>query len=135
MEGEKIDCKFKTFDEAMDLHKKLFEILNADKVVTYADLYYLINKTYRDCPIVYYSCGWTSLMESKVRPCEDGRKWGVVLPNPVDLTLECFDFSPLTKASSEITWAMLHLRNGNTEDCYKLLKSALMHLKEEKENK
>ena len=134
MKGEKIDCSFKTFDEAMDLHKKLFTILNSDKVVTYADLYFLVYKTYEDCPIIYYSHGWTSLMESKVRPCEDGRKWGVVLPDPVELTLECYENQPITLASAEITWAMMHLTNGNAEDCYRRLKKALIHLKEEKEN-
>ena len=100
MKGEKtVKYEFKTFDQAMEVHKLLFSILKSDGVVTYADLYFLANGYSCDgCSRDYYKYGWTTLMESKVRPCDDGRKWAIVLPEPIKFTSE--DDDNLSKANS-----------------------------------
>ena len=118
MEGEKIDCTFDTFDEAMWVHKELFEVLRTERVVMYADLYFILNKHYRECPREYFDYGWTSLMESKVRPCDDGRHWCVKLPEPKILAV--------TFEDKAIIDAMRALCSGEGQECYRRLKTALI---------
>lgn len=62
---------FGTFDEAMNVHKKLFEIIREKGFVTYADLYFLINKEETLCKEKWTNYGWTKLWGSKVEPIDD----------------------------------------------------------------
>lgn len=72
---------FDTFDEAMSIHKKLYEIMRQKGIVSYADLYSLV---YDNCEITnpeYYTLGWSSLWYVKVEPWEhDDLKWVLKMP-------------------------------------------------------
>lgn len=124
MKGEtKSFLTFDTFDEAMNLHKRLFEIFNNEHLVTYADVYYVLKGTYKDCPYDYYKYGWTSLMESKVRPCDDGRHWSVILPEPKHLA---------EGLAMYITDAMDALACNEVKQGMRDLKKALLYLYDNK---
>lgn len=62
---------FKSFDEAMNVHKKLFEIRREKGYVTYADLYILIHPNESNCKKSYSRYGWTNLWQTKVEPYDD----------------------------------------------------------------
>lgn len=123
---------FDTFDEAMNLHKSLFQVFNSEHLVTYADIYFILNKTYKNCPYDFYKFGWTSLMESKVRPCDDGKSWCVKLPKPLNLTAG--DDSK-AHAITCITNAMDAIACDEPKQGIRDLKKALLYLyKDKKEN-
>lgn len=133
MRGEpKLIIDFNTFDEAMNLHQRMFEIFNKDHIITYADVFYLLKGSYNECPYECYKCGWTTLMDSKVRPCDDGRKWAVILSEPVNLTS---DDNNKAKAITSITNGMQSLAYKEVNQGMRDLRKALLYLvKEEKEN-
>lgn len=71
---------FQTFDEAISVHKKLFEIMRNNGVVTYADLHIAANKEYNKKDIEYFNYGWTNLWYSKVEPYDDDGNWILRMP-------------------------------------------------------
>lgn len=75
---------FDSFDEAMKVHKKIFEICREKHYVTCADLYFLLHTEdeYKLCPSTFYNHGWTNLWTSKVEPSEDmaNGNWILKLP-------------------------------------------------------
>lgn len=69
---------FRSFDDAMNIHKKMFEILKEKGAVSYEDLYSAIY----DCEInnpEYKNYGWTKLLYAKVEPYKNG-KWILKMP-------------------------------------------------------
>lgn len=68
---------FETFDEAMDIHKKIFKLLRQNGFVTLADLHYLINEE-EDLPEDFYIYGWTSLIYAKIDPYYG--RWVITMP-------------------------------------------------------
>lgn len=73
---------FKTFEEAMDVHKQLFQLIKENGYVTCADLNYLIiDDEHRlvnedDC-----NYGWTNLMETRIESCNYANgKWVLRMP-------------------------------------------------------
>lgn len=74
--------KFKTFEETMDIHKKLFKILKDNGVVRYSDLLLILNPDEKDIKKEYYNFGWYNLYYAKVE-CNKEGEWQLVLPNAV----------------------------------------------------
>lgn len=72
---------FKTFDEAFDVHKKIYELGRKNGFVSYGAVYMLVTKEPQviAMPKIYQINGWTNLTESKVVQCADGL-WKMVLP-------------------------------------------------------
>lgn len=70
---------FDSFDEAMNIHKKLFEIGRKNRYVTYADLILLIFDEDVHIPQIYYKYGWNNLIESRVEHISKF-KWVLKLP-------------------------------------------------------
>lgn len=73
---------FETFEEANNIHKKLFEIRRQKGYVTCADLYFLIHPDEEDCKGVYRNHGWINLWDVKVEPCDDciNGEWILKMP-------------------------------------------------------
>lgn len=75
------DFIFETFDDAMNVHKKLFEIMREKGNVSYGDLYSLV---YKDCEITnpeYYTLGWNSVWQVKLEPLNDNDcQWVLRMP-------------------------------------------------------
>lgn len=72
---------FETFDEAMGVHKRLFDMLRENGSITYADLYSLLIPGY-DLKPAHYQYGWTSIWGAKVEPAEGyvNGEWFLSLP-------------------------------------------------------
>ncbi len=74
---------FEKFEDAMDVHTKLFRIGFQNGYVTYNDLYSMINKIFgkeselKDLDI-YNKHGWTRLIDTKLEQIGDG--WMLILP-------------------------------------------------------
>lgn len=77
---------FETFDEAMNVHKKLFEMLRENGVIPYVDLYSLV---YKDDVInhpLYCNIGWTNIWCAKVEPLNDEDcRWVLRMPEIEDI--------------------------------------------------
>lgn len=78
-----IDFKFDTFEEAMDVLGEMFKIMKKNKVVSYADLYSLVNKK-EPISSEYYKFGWTNLFYSKVEPYGKNM-WVIRMPELVSI--------------------------------------------------
>ena len=76
---ESIDFIFETFEAAMDVHTKLFEIIKKNGFVTYADLYLLVNKDVDNCKEEFHRFGWANLFYVKVEPYKD-KRWILKMP-------------------------------------------------------
>lgn len=71
---------FKTFEEAMNVHKQLFQMIRENGYVTCADLRYLILED-ELLDKSYCNYGWTNLMEAKVESCNYvNGKWVLKMP-------------------------------------------------------
>lgn len=59
---------FDTFERAMNMHSKLFEIIRKNGYVTYADILKLnlCEPIYGSIPDLYNKMGWANLFEAKV---------------------------------------------------------------------
>ncbi len=76
---------FEKFEDAMDVHTKLFRIGFQNGYVTYNDLYSMIHEKFgkefeselKDLEI-YNKHGWTRLIETKLEQVGDG--WMLILP-------------------------------------------------------
>ncbi len=82
MVGE-VEIIFDTFDEAMTVHRKAFEMLKKTGFITYADLLYIAqNDQDAVYPDKYYQHGWYNLFYAKVEPCEDcvNGEWVLKMP-------------------------------------------------------
>lgn len=75
------DFIFETFEEAINVHRKLFELGRKKHFVTYADLYKMTNKVEDDkvLPDIYENHGWTNLWHIKLEPY-DKTRWILRLP-------------------------------------------------------
>lgn len=79
---------FETFDEAMNVHTRLFEIMRNNGIVTCADLYKVSNEKYETSDPEYYKYGWTNLWGSKVEPFGYNGYWVLRLPEIINLEKE-----------------------------------------------
>lgn len=86
MEEFKREFIFDSFDAAMFVHKRLFELLRNTGIVSYADVYFM---TYRNIVADkrMYKYGWTNLFYSKVEPYEND-KWVLKLPELENIEIE-----------------------------------------------
>lgn len=72
---------FETFDEAMNVHKKLFEIRRNNGFVTCADLYLLAHNVKGPyLSDIYNNHGWTNLWNVKVEPYDEDGNWVLKMP-------------------------------------------------------
>lgn len=78
---------FETFDEAMQVHKHLFELRRKKGYVTCADLYSMVMKDEVEkieicSKEIYHNHGWTNLFEVEVEPSDKyiNGKWILKLP-------------------------------------------------------
>ena len=87
--GNTIEMVFETFDEAMDVHKKLYSLMRENKVVTCTDLYVLYREYAKKIPIAlsfdevdnFSKYGWKSLWGSKVEPNINDVCWVLKMPD------------------------------------------------------
>lgn len=79
---------FETFDEAMNVHRKLFEIMRNNHVVTYADVISIISEEEVVFHDDFYKYGWTNLFNSKVEPYGDNFEWILRMPKMKKLEKE-----------------------------------------------
>lgn len=75
-----IELIYETFQEAMDMHKKLFEAMREKGVLTYGDFCVLTSEEDAVFPDNYYEYGWTNLWYVKVEPYGDDYKWVLKIP-------------------------------------------------------
>lgn len=80
MEKDNIKVVYDTFQEAMDIHKKLFEAMRKNGVITYADFSVLVSEEDAVFPDFCYEYGWTNLWNVKVEPYGDDCKWVLRMP-------------------------------------------------------
>ena len=64
---------FKTFEEAMDVHRKIYDKVREHGFITCHELYCMIGfmDNERIYPSIYYTHGWTNLWEVKLGPIEN----------------------------------------------------------------
>ena len=79
---ESIEFIFDTFEDAMDVHTKLFEIIRKNGFVTYADLYFLVNKDVESCVEEFYRFGWANLFYIKLEPYKN-KRWILKMPDMI----------------------------------------------------
>lgn len=76
---ERVETVFSTFEEAMEVHKKLFEILRDKGVVYYRDYIGLIFPDDAFLLVGHEKNGWTSLNDMTIGLRPRG-KWALMMP-------------------------------------------------------
>ena len=82
MKTEETEFIFESFDEAMVVHKKLFNIMREKGLVTYADLHSLYTKEHTNCKDEWLNYGWTNIWGAVVEPADNyiNGNWRLKLP-------------------------------------------------------